>query len=193
MSILHIASVVEGHGEVSALPVLLRRIAQLHGSYVEVLPPHRVPRSKVGKGEVGRAVFLQCAKLRERGAENCLIVILMDADDDDAPALEAALLSEVRDNLSCDVIAVVAVREYEAWFLSSITALRAHSSVRDNASYDGDPEVPRNAKGVLEGLMNESYQETLHQAGFSSMLDIDACSAACATFDRLRSEVVGRL
>lgn len=43
--------------------------------------------------------------------------------------------------------------------------------MRDDASFQGDPEAPRAAKGVLGSLMTEPYRETLHQAAFASMLN----------------------
>lgn len=46
-----IASVVEGHGEVRALPVLLRRMAAAIApeSFLRLPQPHRVPKSKLVK------------------------------------------------------------------------------------------------------------------------------------------------
>lgn len=69
---------------------------------------------------------------------------------------------------------VVARREYEAWFLGGIESLRVHRSVRDDASFDSDPEAPRDAKGRLRQLGTEPYRETLHQPAFAELLSIGA-------------------
>ena len=64
---ISIACVVEGHGEVEALPVLLRRIAGEHGTAIQVRKPHRVPRSKPWD-EWARAIALQQPERAERVA-----------------------------------------------------------------------------------------------------------------------------
>ncbi len=66
----------------------------------------------------------------------------------------------------------VAVREFESWFLGSIESLRRHDSVRDDASYDGDPERPRGAKELLSSQMVHPYRETLHQPAFAALIDL---------------------
>ena len=55
---MKISCIVEGHGEVAAVPLLVRRIAQSVAVYPEVLPPMRVPASKLMReGEVERALL----------------------------------------------------------------------------------------------------------------------------------------
>lgn len=66
----------------------------------------------------------------------------------------------------------IAVREFEAWFLAGVAGLRSHRSVRDDAAYDGDPEAPRDAKGVLSGIMSEPYRAALHQPSFAAIMDL---------------------
>jgi hypothetical protein len=53
VSRITIASVVEGEGEVGALPVLIHRIARELGVWaVDVPTPYRVPRSRLVKPDV---------------------------------------------------------------------------------------------------------------------------------------------
>ena len=78
---LTIASIVEGHGEVAALPVLLRRVAQAVAPSTPILVPRpiRVKRKRVVKpGELERYVQLAAVHTGTEGA----ILILLDAEDD---------------------------------------------------------------------------------------------------------------
>jgi hypothetical protein len=163
-----IATVVEGHGEVKALPVLLRRIAyELLGvPYVLVPPPYRVKRNRMTQpAELSPASRFQSVRVADRGG----VLVLADADDDCAVNLAADLRQAAQPT---PVEVAIAVREFEAWFLGAVESLRGHSAVRDDAVYDGNPERPRAAKGVLEELMTEPYRETLHQPAFAAMVDI---------------------
>jgi len=62
---VHLASIVEGHGECEAVPILVRRIAQnLDAALaVSVHPVLRVPGSRLAKqGEIERTVELAARK-----------------------------------------------------------------------------------------------------------------------------------
>lgn len=181
-----IASVVEGYGEVSAVPVLVRRIGrEIFGVEVTCLTPHRLPRGRMEKeSELGRALMLQGARVGTRGG----VIILLDADDDD-PAELAARLEGIAGSVAARTRVVVAVREYEAWFLAGIQSLRTHRSVSDDAEYEGDPEAKRDCKGALERLMTEPYGEVRHQVAFSSQLDVATTMEHSPSFRRFVSAV----
>jgi hypothetical protein len=186
-----IMPIVEGDGEVKALPVLLRRICgEVYDFWgVTVRTPWRLPRGKMVKShEIGR-VYTALASGAASG--NAGILVLLDQDDDvDAAVLAAQVAEPMQGRAPLEVI--VAAREFEAWFLGSIESLRGHGSVRPDAAYDGDPEAPRDAKGRLESRMTESYRETLHQTIFASLMSIDQSRASCPSFEVL-VRAVGRL
>lgn len=76
-----IASVVEGHGDVAALPILVRRVAnECYDCYDVLIPkPHRVPRNQMVKGDfLRRAVAMQSVRVAQRGG----VLVVADADDD---------------------------------------------------------------------------------------------------------------
>lgn len=79
---ISLSPIVEGDGEVAALPVLLRRIAEWRTPevYVDVLAPIRVYKDRFlnRDDEFTRHLKLAAAKAGERG----WILILLDADDD---------------------------------------------------------------------------------------------------------------
>lgn len=178
---ISIACVVEGHGEVEALPVLLRRIAGEHGTAIQVRKPHRVPRSKPWD-EWARAIALQQSAL---GEDDGAVVVLLDSDDDDLEVIEAEIRSAtVARSGRDDSIVCIAVREYEAWFLAAIDSLTTHALVKDDASYSADPEDIRNAKGALDALMTTSYSEILHQPKFSAVMNLDTARERSVSFRR---------
>jgi hypothetical protein len=76
----HIIPIVEGHGEVQAVPVLLRRMAEALGVYnATVAKPIRCPRQKLVKGgELERVIELAARKVAGAGQ----IIILVDSESD---------------------------------------------------------------------------------------------------------------
>src|SRR5689334_17817946 len=116
------ASVIEGFGEVDAVPLLIRRICnQLLESYtVKTVPPIRIPRSKIiRQGELERAVRL--AKINNSGGP---VLVLFDADGDCPAELGPRLKSWARAiTRSDDVSIVIAMHEFEVWLLAAAHSL----------------------------------------------------------------------
>ena len=95
---LRVVPIVEGHGEVEAVRILLQRIWTeiVHGDYVDVLSPIRHPKSKLTQEQgLDRAVKLASAKLSQQRPKGIpsLILVLLDADND-CPAELGPLLRE---------------------------------------------------------------------------------------------------
>lgn len=181
--VVRVTSVVEGYGEVAALPLLIRRIAEDHGQYPLVDKPHRINRADFTSDKLKRAYRLQ----RLRAGVDGVVVLLCDADDADPTELRSHLLGVSTDD--GPLVAAVAVREYESWFLAGIASLRGQSGVRSDAVFDGDAEGPRNAKKPLEAAMTESYKETLHQAAFSSQVDLQEVRGKSPSFALLHQDL----
>ena len=186
-----IVTVVEGHGEVEAVPVLLRRIAG-HVSpdtVLEVPKPIRVKRNRlVRPGELERAVGLAAALLAENQGG---ILILLDANGDCPAELASTLLERaVAIRSDRNIRAVLARMEYEAWFLAAAASLAGRRGLDGNIAPPADPERVRDAKGWLSARMPDgrSYRETLDQAAFSATIDLDAARAA-PSFDKLWRDV----
>jgi len=183
-----IASIVEGYGEVAALPILIRKIAyEVHSAYdVEVMKPHRVPRGQMTGESLCRAVALQSGRISGRRGG---VLVVADSDDDCPVELAELILAAAKCDQSGAVVpeVAIAVREYESWFLASIDSIRIHRAVRDDASYPSDPDTPRGAKGRLESLMTESYRETLHQPSFTEMIDLTLAGRSRSFAHLLRS------
>jgi hypothetical protein len=183
---MKLASIVEGHGEVAAVPLLLRRViaAVAPGVFVDLVPPFRVPRNRIVRpGELERAVELQARKAGPGGA----VLILLDADDDCpadlAPRLHARATAARGDRR---LGVVLANREFEAWFLASVEALR--SLLVEKPETIADPERPRSPKAWLERNLAGGYQPTLDQPRLVAALDLERARRA-PSFDKLLREV----
>lgn len=166
-----IQPIVEGHGEVSAVPILMRKLGELMGlPYVQVASPIRRPRSKLLQ-ESGLQQAIELAKIQPgcRG-----ILVLLDADDDCpktlAPVLQATAISAAQP-LACAV--VLAKKEYEAWFLACVESLRERRGISATAVYEKAPEDVRGTKAALESLMESGgkYLETSDQAALTAVAD----------------------
>jgi len=86
--------------------------------------------------------------------------------------------------VDCPVGVVLAVREYESWFLASIPSLRTHPDILDEAPAHEAPETVRDAKGELSWRLSvPRYSEMRHQPAFSQQMDLGQASA-CRSFAR---------
>jgi len=189
---VRIACIVEGHGEVEAVPLLLRRIAdeQTQG-YPEVLHPMRVPSSKLVKaGELERAVELAARKCGPDGG----ILIVLDCDDGCPAELGPELLARAAPIRPEQRIAVVlAKREYEAWFLAAASSIAGRRGLAADLAPPAAPEAIRDAKGWLADRMEGgSYSETTDQAALTAVFDMRAARSA-DSFDKCWREIVSLL
>ena len=109
-------TVVEGNGEVQAVPVLVRRIVQELAPVTPpaVLKPIRVPRSRfVKEGVLEGYVGLAAQRVGAGGS----ILILLDANGACPVRLGPALLARARRaRPDRRIEAVLAKCEHEAWF-----------------------------------------------------------------------------
>ena len=126
---MNIQPLVEGRGEVASVAMLLRRLRDAAGVFeVDVNEPIRRAKSDfVTEGSLRAAVRL-ALKQASCGA----VLILFDGDKDCpkdlVPRIFAWATAEAH-GLPCAI--VLAVREYEAWFLGAIESLRGkHSRCR---------------------------------------------------------------
>lgn len=187
-----IQPIVEGHGDVKAFPVLLRRLVEEAQVWnVSIGRPIRRSRAQlVQMAGVEQAVQL-ALKQQDCGA----ILILFDGDDDCPAELGPtvqAWAAAVADNIPCGV--VIAHREYEAWFLAAIESLRGYRGIIDDAEPHLNPEDPRGAKERLEARMlaGASYLERIDQPAFSAKFSLSDAYRRSRSFRKLASSF-GRL
>jgi hypothetical protein len=188
---VHIASIVEGHGECEAVPILVRRIARALGPGLvpSVHPVLRVPASRlVKRGEIERAIEFAARKNSGQGA----ILVLLDCDDG-CPATEAPDLltraTTARPDLPISV--VLAKREFESWFLAAAQSLRGHRGLPADLAGPLSPETIRGAKEWLADRMpsGRGYSESSDQPALTALFDMDA-ARRCDSFDKCYREIV---
>lgn len=180
-----IQPIVEGHGDVAAVPVLLRRFVEVAEVWsVSIGRPIRQPRSRlVEEAGVKRAVQLA------RVQPNCGAVLMLFDGNSDCPAKLGPTIhtwaSEAAGGLPCGV--VLAHREYEAWFLAAVESLRGHRGIRTDAEHHSDPEYPRGAKEQLELRMDPgaTYLETSDQAALSAKFSLSSAYRGSRSFRKL--------
>lgn len=185
--------IVEGHGEVEAAPVLLRRlIAEANCHHVGVGRPIRRTQSQLHSKE-GIQAGVRLALLQP---ECAAVVILFDSEDDcpkERGAEVRAWAREVADGKPCDV--VIAYREYETWFLAAVESLRGNYGIRPDAVAPVNPESRRDAKGALEEFMHpdRAYSETGDQPSMSAVFDLGLAYRRNRSFRKLVKTIGGVL
>ena len=186
-----IGCIVEGHGDVVAVPLLIHRIAaELHPDLVIETPrPIRVHRNQVVQADkLERRVELAAQRIGGQGA----IFIILDADDACPAQLGPELLNRVSQTRSDLPIAVVLAKyEFEAWFLASAESLRGQRGLRDNIQPPNEPEAIRGAKEWLTHRMEGSrtYSETHDQPALAALFDIEQARQA-DSFDKCYRDIV---
>ncbi len=196
---MKVAAIVEGQGEVKALPVLLRRLGEWRSpaAFAQVLEPIRVRRDRFlnRDDEFRKYLLLAAAKCGEDG----WILVLLDADDD-CPAELAVKISDRAKSLVPHrrISVVLANREYEAWFIAAAQSLHGQRGFNFNPNNVIDAETPRNAKGWIGSCMvGGTCREITDQPAFSARMDLEHafdCSRSfrkmCTEWDRRSGENV---
>jgi hypothetical protein len=185
-----IQPLVEGYGEVDAVPVLLRRLMhEALGVFgIEVARPIRQKRSHL-LSQNGLRKALGAARSH---AGVTAILVIFDLDDDCARDLVPDLLDWGRAETERVPFAVaLARREYEAWFLAGLTSLAGKRRIDAGAVALDRAETIRDAKGRLSRLMprNKPYVERADQASFSAMLDLEQAYRGASSFRKLVKEL----
>ncbi|MDG5497275.1 DUF4276 family protein [Niveispirillum sp. BGYR6] len=193
-----IVPIVEGKGEVEAVPILLRRIAAEVGGWVKVNPPIRVASGSFLNREEERRKYVGLAANKAiQGRGHVLLMLDCDQEAGDrrqaCPAeLGPSLLAQLR-VIRPDVSMFVALahKEYESWFLAALESLAGQAGLPADVQAPNDPEAKRNAKGELGRLLgrNYGYDDEL-QRQFTELMSLQQARRA-PSFDRLYQWVAG--
>lgn len=176
MNARRIVPVVEGYGEERSVPCLIRRwlrhrrlnqFFEVEDLAVNAKGCGNLKAAYDGARHIGIEHYIEAALRRRPDA----ILVILDADDEcmnrgPGNGLGPALLARARNVASHVPLAVVvANRAYEAWFLASLTNIRAAGLLPKGTRIPGVlvPESPRNCKGLIADLMCCRYEETAHQ------------------------------
>jgi hypothetical protein len=188
---IRIASIVEGDGEVKALPILLRRLRdewQAGASFAEPLTPIRVHRDRFlnRDDEFRKQLLLAASKCGEQG----WILVVLDADDDCPATLAETVRQRAMQYVSHRRLSVViAKREYEAWFIAAARSLHEHRGFRCPHEPIADAETPRDAKGWMRrNMTGGTYSEVLDQPAFTAHFDLQQAFDNSRSFRKLCKE-----
>jgi hypothetical protein len=179
---LIIQPIVEGHGEVAAVPILLRALQAVANCYqFQIGHPIRQKRSQL----INESGLRKAVQLGKATPDCVAILVLLDADDDPPCLLGPQMLQWARSEanpIPCELI--LAHHEYEAWFLASVESLRGRCGISMNATSHPTPEGIRDAKGAIQDRMmhGAAYSPTAHQPSLTAGIELPKVHQACRSF-----------
>jgi len=185
-----IASIVEGDGEVQALPVLLRRLNEWKSpeQFFNILPPIRVRKDQfLNKEEIFRKQLQLAATL---AGDSGWVLILLDADDDCPRDRGANILGRAKEVVPHRRISLVlANKEFEAWFIASAETLSGRRGLIIRENDRPDPEGIRGCKEWLsERIPNGKYHEVTDQPALTAFIDLALVHERSRSFRKLCKE-----
>ena len=180
-----IVAIVEGDGEVKAVPALIRRIHEKvsPGSPLDVDRPIRVRRNRILKdGELERYLDLAANRADTDGG----ILVLLDANGD-CPAKLGPVIQQrahaAHPDLRIEV--VLANCEYESWFIAAIDSLKGKRNISASATVPQDPESIRGAKEWLQNWMGGTYSPTADQTALTVLFDMGLARRRSRSFAKM--------
>ena len=198
---------VEGDGDVQAVPALVSRLLEKHGG-IDVLFPDNPMKvgdlfGLVKQGNAGE--WLRFVRVASKRPNLAGIILLLDGDCDDKVVRTSsgeklfcaatiaeflALQAQAVGAGSLFSLAVVFARqEYESWLIAghSEPDLRLKPGV---ALLTGNLEdAPRSAKEWLVRNRRDGYKPTRHQKSLTSTLNFDLLAPRMRSFRRLENAV----
>ena len=182
---MNIQPIVEGHGEVAAVPILLRRLRDVAQVFaLDVNAPVRRKRSELIK-ESGLRRSVRLAQIQP----NCACIIVLFDSDDDCPKESRRSCSNGPKKKPATYLAA------SLWpprnTRPGLSLLSNHSEACAESAITLFPtlipETPRGAKSQLEARMlpDRSYSETADQPALSAKFDMQPVYKKCRSFRHL--------
>ena len=191
MTSFFIAPIVEGKGEVEALPKLLHRLFRESRSdgYLAVNPAIRVKAASFMNQEDYFERHVELAARKAKAYPRGTVLVLLDCEDD-CPAIVGPALLQRAQKVRSDVSFMVALafREYETWFLAAARSLRSIGGLPGDLQPPKNPEGIRGAKEWLGARMAGGYDSIEHQPLFTEHFSFKQ-AAAVGSFARLRNKL----
>jgi hypothetical protein len=191
MSAVFIAPIVEGKGEVEAVPKLLHRLHRqsLRQGVLLVNPAIRVKAVSFVNDENYFRRYVELASRKAQAQPRGNVMILLDCEDDCAGNLGPQLLARARKvHSQIPFTVVLAHREYETWFVAAAPSLRLVAGLPADLEAPPAPEAIRGAKEWLAARMPAGYDPPNHQPLFTEHFSL-AQAAGVPCFARLQRKV----
>lgn len=183
---IRVAAIVEGYGDVQAVPTLIAKAGLLFG--IQALASNPI---RAGEWPLLRRPGILEKNLELAARRNCdRIIVLVDLDDY-CPVEEyisaVPRIEEWRGDRNIVVELVFANREYETMFLHSPQCFGDFNpeNLPDN------PEQVRGAKERVKSLIGRRYKETQDQVRFTQSLDSESLFKTSRTFRKLCKALTG--
>jgi Domain of unknown function (DUF4276) len=197
MTALGIAPIVEGHGEVRAIRILLHRMVETFrpDCRLAVLTPIRVSRSRIvhDDRELHRVLDLAALKLRTIEAERKFVLVLLDADQDPACQLGPKLHERARRYRGdVDIACVLPVIEFETWFVAGVATLERFLTAEHHDRIPHDPDVQKAGKGWIQHFFAGPKYSPAVQARLTAAFDVREARQRSRSFAKLCRELERR-
>jgi hypothetical protein len=182
----YIAPIVEGHGEVEAVPALLHRLANTFNCPDQLVVNYPI-RVKSGSFFNDTSYFnkLTTLALEKAASKNGSVLIIMDCEDDCPATIGPKFLNAakaIRDDIP--IVVGLAYREFETWFIAAAESLRGVYGLPNDLVTPATLDDIRGAKEWIGRRMPGGYDPMLHQRIFVSKFDFTQ-ARTCHSFDRL--------
>jgi len=183
--------IVEGDGELTAAPAMIRHVLNAHQRFdVELLKPHRRGEWPKVKKEFDR--FFEVATL-----ESAPILWILDFDCEECVSVEEETAwatqraAKIRDDIPLEMCFMV--KEFETLFLADEATTRStFGDIPESFKFPADPEIVRDAKGFLSNARpsGSTYKPTMHQAKLASQLNLTTLRERSASFRRFEESLL---
>jgi hypothetical protein len=194
-----IVLMVEGEGDVRAVPRLTRRVLNELAAWDMLALDDAVMRiggieRLSGKPE-NQKRWVDTLKVVTKRRDMAAVLVVLDGDAEKfeghpfCPAMAATVLCDRAKEAGAGTVfslaLVFAVKEYESWLIAGVASLAGKPlsdrgpGVEADATSDGlDLEVaPRDAKRWLSERMRSGYDQTVHQAELTALVSLDEIRA----------------
>ncbi len=180
---------VEGDGDVLAIPVLLRKLLHEKQLFdVEILKPKR-------RGDLNSVQGRLRDYLLDASHEDCLILWVLDFDSknhkcvvETAQNLERSF-EEILPNYPAKVCFIV--KEYESLFLANPAALKTVFPALDSSKIPLEPESPRGCKELISKALprGTAYKERIDQEKITAHLNLETLRQNSTSFRHLEKTI----
>lgn len=184
---MRLQPVVEGAGDVEAMPILLRRLLiERHRIYdVEVLRPYRY-------GELARMSKNFDRNIRAVAKENAPILWTADCDDDCPVDWVSHFEQNLPAGFPVPIRFALFVREFESMFLAEHQCLITRLALDPRTPRLGNPETHRDAKGEITRMMpaGAAYKEMVNQPSLTAAMDLSVAIGSSRSLRHLESALL---
>ncbi|MEV0728316.1 DUF4276 family protein [Polymorphospora sp. NPDC050346] len=126
--------------------------------------------------------------LVEQVGQSAGVLVLLDADDDCPATLGPELVRRAnRARPDVTIAAVLANREFEAWFLAAAPSLSGLRGLGPDLRRPDNLETIRDCKGWLSARRTDgrSYKPSVDQAALTAKFDLGMAREHASSFDKL--------